>query len=131
AFVLLIGIVVKNGIVLVDCAARLRLSGLDRHAALVQAGRLRLRPVIMTAMTTILGLVPMALSRATGSQVSYQSLAVATIGGPTPATPLPLYLTPIPHALCDDLRNRFTASFRTLLARKPRRGEPAAPGLAI
>ena len=117
SFVLLIGIVVKNGIVLVDCAARLRLSGLERHAALVQAGRLRLRPIIMTAMTTILGLVPMALSRATGSQVSYQSLAVATIGGLALATVLTLYLTPITYALCDDLRTRFMASFRILLSR--------------
>ena len=59
----------------------------------------------------------MALATATGSQISYRSLAIATIGGLALATVVTLYLTPITYALCDDLRTRFMASFRILLSR--------------
>jgi HAE1 family hydrophobic/amphiphilic exporter-1 len=118
AFFLLVGIVVKNGIVLIDCAARLRAEGLERHEALVQAGRMRLRPIVMTALTTTLGLVPMALASATGSQVSYQSLAIATIGGLVVATVITPFLTPITYAAFDDVRTRFMAAFEILLAKR-------------
>ena len=121
SFILLIGVVVKNGIVLIDCAARLRAERPGQHEALVQAGRLRLRPIVMTALTTILGLVPMALATATGSQVSYRSLAIATIGGLTLATFVTLYLTPIAYSLFDDLRVAFSTSFRSLVSRRSRR----------
>jgi hydrophobic/amphiphilic exporter-1 (mainly G- bacteria), HAE1 family len=127
AFILLIGIVVKNGIVLVDCAARLRETGLGQHEALVQAGRLRLRPIVMTALTTVLGLVPMALATATGSQVSYRSLAIATIGGLTLATFVTLYVTPIAYSLFDDLRSSFMANARALVAKRRPAGPTAQP----
>jgi HAE1 family hydrophobic/amphiphilic exporter-1 len=125
SLVLLIGVVVKNGIVLIDCAARSRAEGLDRHAALLHAGRVRLRPILMTALTTILGLVPTAISTATGSQISYQSLAIAVIGGMALATVLTLYLTPITYSLLDDLRLAFAGGARALLRRRAPARSPA------
>jgi HAE1 family hydrophobic/amphiphilic exporter-1 len=123
SLVLLIGVVVKNGIVLIDCAARIRHAGAEKHAALVQAGAQRLRPILMTALTTTLGLVPTAIAKATGSQISYQSLAIAVIGGMTLATILTLYLTPITYSLLDELRVAFGGAVRALIGRKE-----AAPG---
>jgi HAE1 family hydrophobic/amphiphilic exporter-1 len=104
AAILLVGIVVKNGIVLIDCARRLMDEGLSRDAALKEAGRIRLRPILMTAATTILGLVPTAVAVETGSTISYKALAVATIGGMTVATLLQLYVVPAIFAALDDAR---------------------------
>ncbi len=105
AAILLVGIVVKNGIVLIDCARRLMDEGLARDDALKEAGRVRLRPILMTAATTILGLVPTAIAVETGSTISYKALAVATIGGMTVATLLQLYVVPAIFAALDDARS--------------------------
>jgi hydrophobic/amphiphilic exporter-1 (mainly G- bacteria), HAE1 family len=114
SLVVLVGVVVNNGIILIECAARLRAEGRERTDALLLAGRLRLRPILMTALTTILGLLPTAVATSTGSQISYQSLAIAISGGLTLATLVTLYLTPITYSLLDDLRVRFTRDARAL-----------------
>ena len=93
-FVMLVGIVVNNGIVLVDCINRFRLEGMDMDAAIVEAGAVRMRPVIMTAATTVLGLIPLALGIGQGAEMM-QPLALTCIGGLVYATVTTLFIIPI------------------------------------
>ena len=93
-FVMLVGIVVNNGIVLVDCINRFRLEGMDTDAAIVEAGAVRMRPVIMTAATTVLGLIPLALGIGQGAEMM-QPLALTCIGGLIYATVTTLFIIPI------------------------------------
>ena len=92
-FLVLAGIVVNNGIVFVDYANQLRLSGMEKREALVQTGRTRFRPILMTALTTILAMSTMALGVGTGAEMT-QSLAIVVIGGLTYATLLTLLVVP-------------------------------------
>jgi HAE1 family hydrophobic/amphiphilic exporter-1 len=118
--VILVGVVVNNGIVLVDLVAQLRSEGYDRHAALVEAGRRRFRPILMTALTTIFGLVPMALGDSDFVGVPYAPLGRTVIGGLTAATLLTLVFVPFLYLALDDLR---VWSFRVLgAAARPRPG---------
>ena len=89
--VVLMGIVVNNGIVFVDCVNNLRQDGMERRTALIAAGKIRMRPILMTALTTILGLVTMALGIGTGADM-LQPLALAIIGGLAYATLLTLFV---------------------------------------
>ena len=99
-FVLLVGIIVNNGIVLIDCMNQLRLDGMERREAVIAACRTRLRPVLMTALTTILGLVPLALGWGTGAGL-IQPVAIVAIGGLTYATLMTLFVVPVVYdALC-------------------------------
>ena len=102
--ILMGGIVVNNGIVIVDHINRLRKTGLNRHTAIVQAGRDRFRPVMMTALTTILGCVPIAAGGAVGSEVEFRSLGLSFIGGLSAGTMLTLVVVPLVYSLLDDLR---------------------------
>ncbi|MDO4344168.1 MAG: efflux RND transporter permease subunit [Eubacteriales bacterium] len=92
-FVMLSGIIVNNGIVLVDYINQLRREGMEKKAAIVEAGRTRLRPIIMTALTTILGLFTMALGMGMGADM-VQPMAIVTIGGLTYGTLLTLFVVP-------------------------------------
>ena len=92
-FLMLAGVVVNNGIVFVDYANGLRLEGMERAEALVQTGRDRIRPILMTAMTTIFGLATMALGLGAGGDM-LQPLAIVTIGGLAYATLLTLFIVP-------------------------------------
>ena len=92
-FVMLTGIIVNNGIVLVDYINQLRADGMARRAAILEAGKTRMRPILMTSITTILGLADMALSRAAGSAVM-QPIAVVCIGGLIYATLMTLLVVP-------------------------------------
>ena len=99
--VLLAGIVVNNAIILVDTANRLRRDdGLGTIEALRQAGRRRLRPILMTTATTVLGLLPMALSAAEGSELR-SPMALAVIGGLLSSTVLTLVVIPAVYRLVD------------------------------
>lgn len=109
--VLMTGIVVNNGIVIVDHINQLRGKGIDRFEAIVQGGRDRFRPVMMTALTTILGCVPLALGGAFGSEVTFESLGRALIGGLTSGTILTLIVVPLIYTLIDDLRDWLAAFF--------------------
>lgn len=91
--IMLIGIVVKNGIVLIDYIILNRERGLSIRAAVVDAGRSRLRPIIMTALTTILGMVPMAVSQGEGAEM-WRPMGIAVIGGLTFSTLLTLLFVP-------------------------------------
>jgi cobalt-zinc-cadmium resistance protein CzcA len=92
-FIALFGIAVQNGLVLVSCINRLRRDGFSPEDAVMQAGLLRLRPVLMTALTTILGLVPLLLSHGMGSEVQ-RPLAVVVVFGLISSTFLTLVLIP-------------------------------------
>ena len=93
-FLILAGIVVNNGIVFVDYVKQLRLDGVDKRTALLETGRARIRPILMTAMTTILAMSTMALGVGMGSELS-QGLSIVTIGGLLYATLLTLFIVPI------------------------------------
>jgi len=107
AFILLAGVVVNNGIVLVDRIRQIRDSGRPRLEAILTGCGQRLRPVLMTALTTMSGLLPMALPRifaaGASSGLNYQSLAIATLGGLTVSTLMTVFVVPLFYTLFDDL----------------------------
>lgn len=92
-FVMLCGIIVNNGIVLVDYINQLRLDGMERRKAIAEAGATRMRPIFMTSITTILGLIVMALGIGDGAEMM-QPIAVVCIGGLLYATLLTLFVIP-------------------------------------
>lgn len=93
-FVMLCGIIVNNGIVLVDYINNLRLEGKERREAIVEAGKTRMRPILITAITTVLGLSTMVLGIGTGSEIM-QPIAIVCIGGLLYATIMTLYIVPV------------------------------------
>ena len=97
-FVMLMGVVVNNAIVLVDCINRFRLEGMDMNEAIISAGAVRMRPVLMTAITTILGLLPMAAGIGTGAEM-VQPVAIVCIGGLMYATLMTLFVIPVMYKL--------------------------------
>ena len=105
-FVILIGIVVNNAIVLVDKINQSRAAGMQKQAAIIDAGKSRLRPIIMTTLTTVLGLLPMAIGFGDGAEVR-TPMAVTVIFGLVFATLLTLVLIPVLYQLFD------TKTFRT------------------
>jgi multidrug efflux pump subunit AcrB len=94
--IMVVGIVAKNGILLLDADQRFRAAGLTAHDAMIQAGRRRLRPIVMTAMAAVAGMLPLALALGAGSQM-LQSLAISVIGGITVSMALSLIITPAVH----------------------------------
>ena len=92
-FLVLAGVVVNNGIVFVDYVNQLRINGLGKKEAIVEAGRTRIRPILMTALTTILAMSTMAMGVGMGAEMT-QPLAIVTIGGLTYATLLTLFIVP-------------------------------------
>jgi hydrophobic/amphiphilic exporter-1 (mainly G- bacteria), HAE1 family len=96
--VLLIGIVVKNGIVLVDYINLMRDRGMALNTAIAYAGRMRIRPVLMTALTTILAMLPLAMSRGEGSEI-WSPMGIALIGGLTFSTLVTLVLVPVVYGI--------------------------------
>jgi len=104
-FILMVGVVVNNGIVIVDHINYLRRqTGLGRHEAILQAGRDRFRPVMMTALTTILGALPLALGGGVGSAVSFSSLGRTLMGGLGAGTILTLIVVPLFYTFVDDFQ---------------------------
>ena len=97
-FVMLMGVVVNNAIVLVDCINRFRLEGMDMESAVIEAGAVRMRPVLMTAITTILGLLPLAIGFGTGAEMM-QPVAIVCIGGLLYATLTTLLVIPIMYRI--------------------------------
>ena len=93
-FIMLCGIIVNNGIVLVDYINKLRLEGKERTDAIVEAGKTRMRPILITALTTVLGLSVMALGIGTGAEMM-QPIAIVCIGGLIYATFMTLFIIPV------------------------------------
>ncbi|RLB53941.1 MAG: hypothetical protein DRI34_12745, partial [Deltaproteobacteria bacterium] len=96
--IMLVGIVVNNGIVMVDAANQFRTEGLDRRRAIARAARIRLRPVLMTSLTTIMAMVPLALEIGEGS-AGWGGMAKAVIGGLTVASLLTLFVVPTMYTI--------------------------------
>ncbi|MBK1870278.1 efflux RND transporter permease subunit [Aestuariivirga sp. YIM B02566] len=104
-FVMLIGLAAKNAILIVEFAKHLRESGLGIVEAAMEAGRLRLRPILMTAFAFILGVVPLMLASGAGA-ASRQSLGTAVFGGMLAATVLTLIFVPVFYAVIEEWRER-------------------------
>jgi HAE1 family hydrophobic/amphiphilic exporter-1 len=98
--IMLAGIVVNNAIVLIDLVNQLREDGLERLEALREAARLRLRPIMMTTLTTVLGLLPMALGLGEGAEMR-APMAITVIGGLLTSTFLTLVVVPVMYSLLD------------------------------
>jgi len=98
--IMLAGIVVNNAIVLVDLINQLRAAGMEKTAAIREAGRARLRPILMTTMTTALGLLPMAIGLGEGSELR-TPMAITVIGGLLVSTFLTLVVIPVVYSLLD------------------------------
>jgi multidrug efflux pump subunit AcrB len=105
--IMMVGIVVSNGVLLVDFANVLRRRGKSLHDATVEAGRTRLRPILMTTIATLVGLIPMALGLGEGSEANLP-LARAVIGGLTVSTGLTLFFVPVLYTWFDRFARRTT-----------------------
>lgn len=114
------GIVVNNAIVLIDFINQLRAQGMERRAAVLESGRTRMRPVLMTTATTVLGMVPMVLGLGEGAELQ-APIATVVVGGLTVSTVLTLGLIPVLYELFDEWKQRFDA-------RRARRKGKALPG---
>lgn len=106
---ILAGIVVNNGIVLVDYTNTLRKQGSSTYEALLQAGPVRLRPILMTTMTTILGLIPLMLSQGDGSEIQ-SPMAIVIIFGLLASTVVTLVFVPVMYSLLDQAAERLKHS---------------------
>lgn len=124
--ILLIGVVVNNGIVLIDYVIRLRAEGMERAQALVTAAARRFRPIAMTALTTIIGMVPLTISHPNRLGIGYKSFGLTLIGGMTTATLLTLLVVPVFYTFFDDIRVAFARVLRRAL--RPPVSESAAEG---
>jgi HAE1 family hydrophobic/amphiphilic exporter-1 len=127
---LLIGIVVNNGIVMIEHINSYRRSGMDRESAMVRGGRERLRPILMTAMTTLLSLIPMVVQKPSLGGVYYYSMALVIMGGLFVSTFLTSVLLPTSATLIEDsfgwLRDVLLRALRLLRPRtRPRAAEGA------
>ncbi len=101
--IMMVGIVVSNAIILIDYINRLRKEGMDLEESIIKAGRTRLRPILMTSLTTIFGLIPMALGLGEGAE-AYSSLAIAVIGGLSVSTILTLIFVPTLYFVVERFR---------------------------
>src|SRR5207244_4136578 len=110
---MLVGIVVKNGILLVDYTNVLRARGIPRDEAVLTAGPTRLRPILMTTMATVFGMLPIAIGFGKGSETQ-APMATAVIGGLTTSTMLTLFVIPTVYTLFDDLARWFRRDKRDL-----------------
>jgi HAE1 family hydrophobic/amphiphilic exporter-1 len=125
---ILIGVVVNNGIVLVDHVNNLRIEGMTRNEAIVEAGRDRLRPILMTVATTIVGLAPLAISTTQigGDGPPYFPMARAIIGGLAFSTVVSLLVVPALYAYFDDLAHWGRSVMRAARV-SPSPTDPALP----
>jgi HAE1 family hydrophobic/amphiphilic exporter-1 len=103
--VVLVGIIVNNGIVFVDYTNLLRKRGLGIRDALIEAGGNRLRPILMTSLTTVLGLVPVAFFQGEGSTL-VQPIGQTVVGGLTVGTVMTLFVIPVIYAIVNRLTER-------------------------
>ncbi len=123
--VMLMGLVTKNAILLVDYTNLLRREGMDRNEALLRAGPVRLRPILMTAISTIAGMLPVALGLGDGAE-SRAPMGACVVGGMITSTLLTLVVIPVVYSLVDDTRGWIPA----LISRLTWRSRPEPPAAA-
>jgi hydrophobic/amphiphilic exporter-1 (mainly G- bacteria), HAE1 family len=107
---MLFGIVTKNSILQVDYTNTLRAKGMERHKAMIEANRTRLRPILMTTLTLIAGMIPTALGTGPGSGTR-RTMAMVIIGGQTLSLLITLLMTPVTYSLMDDFEAWFRKKF--------------------
>src|SRR3954471_6072648 len=120
--IMLMGLVTKNGILLVDFTNQERERGLSRFDALLSAARIRLRPIIMTTVAMIFGMIPLALALGEGSE-QRAPMARAVIGGLITSTILTLFVVPVVYTMLDDLA--------AVVMRRAKAAEPVAHGVPL
>jgi HAE1 family hydrophobic/amphiphilic exporter-1 len=126
-FIMLMGLVTKNGILLVEFTNQLKAAGRSTREALLEAGPIRLRPILMTSVAMIAGMIPVALARGDGAEVRVP-MAVTIIGGLVTSTLLTLGIVPVVYSLLDGLRARVWRPARPEGAPVPAgHGGPAGP----
>jgi HAE1 family hydrophobic/amphiphilic exporter-1 len=118
--IMLIGIVATNAIVLLDFVIKNRERGMDRHEAVVEAGKVRLRPILMTAIATLFAMIPLAFSHAKGIDLQ-KPMGVTVFGGLFSSTILTLIVIPCVYEIFDSIGTRLNG----LLKRKPAAKEVA------
>ncbi|NPV26651.1 MAG: efflux RND transporter permease subunit [Firmicutes bacterium] len=116
--IMLAGIVVSNAIVLVDYINTVRQRGVERNQAILEAGPVRLRPILMTALTTILAMLPLAFGFGEGGE-SQAPMATVVIGGLTVSTAITLVLVPVVYTIFDDLGLRIKNRLKRRLTGMP------------
>jgi multidrug efflux pump subunit AcrB len=125
--IVMVGIVVSNGILLVDYTNHLRMRGMELHDAIVRGGITRLKPILMTSLATVLGLIPMAAG--IGGESTQAPLAIAVIGGLSVSTFLTLFFIPVLYTLFEEKFKRSMiaeeATVETAEQAQPRPGEQA------
>ena len=109
--IMLAGIVVNNAIVLVDYINTLRERGLDKEEAIIKAGPIRLRPILMTTLTTILAMIPLALGIGEGAE-AMAPMAIVVMFGLTTSTLLTLLIVPVVYCILDDFSLNFKRKFK-------------------
>jgi HAE1 family hydrophobic/amphiphilic exporter-1 len=122
------GLAMKNGILLVDYANQRRADGLSARDAILEAGPVRLRPVLMTTVATIAGMVPVALAHSDGAEFR-QPMGVLVIGGLVSSTLLTMVVVPVAYVLVDGLAGRAACARPRGRVERPARGE-AGRGLS-
>jgi HAE1 family hydrophobic/amphiphilic exporter-1 len=113
AVVILTGMMMTVAVLMIDLVLRLRREGMERDAAILTAGPVRLRPIVMTSIISIVALVPVAFFPRTGID-AYAPLATVVIGGLTMGTVLALFVVPVLHTYTDDLARMLRSAFRRL-----------------
>jgi multidrug efflux pump subunit AcrB len=127
---MLMGIVAKNSILLVDFAIEEMRTGKDRLTAILEAGHKRARPIVMTTVAMVAGMLPVAVGLG-GDTAFRQPMAIAVIGGLITSTGLTLVIVPAAFTLIDDIERWLAPKFGRVLAPQPAPGEAARPPHAV
>ncbi|MBK7641726.1 MAG: efflux RND transporter permease subunit [Planctomycetes bacterium] len=128
--IILVGVAVNNGIVLIDRIQQLRREGWERGAAIIEGAKNRVRPILMTTLTSVLGLIPLAISEPPGESIDYRALATCIAGGLAFSTVLTLWVLPLMYTLLDDLWLALLAHLRWALRRPSPVVQESGAGLA-
>jgi HAE1 family hydrophobic/amphiphilic exporter-1 len=127
---MLFGVVKKNSILQVDYTNTLREQGVERHEALIQANHVRLRPILMTTIAIVAGMLPIAFGKGAGAG-SRASMAVTILGGQILCLVLTLLVTPVVYSYFDDLREWSpAAALKRLIGRRQKPSTPTTPATA-
>jgi len=105
-YIMMVGLVVKNAIILITYTVQLTESGIAPEEALVIASRRRMRPIFMTAIAMVLGMLPLALKHGAGAEI-YNGLAMSVVGGLSVATLFTLVFIPVVYTILEDVKGRF------------------------
>lgn len=124
-FVLLIGLVTKNSILLVEFANQRRKQGASAHDAMLDAGRIRLRPILMTAFSTIAGILPIAIGFGAGAE-SRRPMGIAVVGGMLTSTFLTLFVIPVVYTVFSDFGEKLRRKRPVVISQHPAPQIPAA-----